>query len=234
MVAGRLAHLRRWAGIAGLASSARTTATRRPAGSTPTSSASGCSITRWRSCTRAIYRPSTRRPGRSAVISTAAASASISAAAIERWRRSSTGRVVFSDETVWDPYYKPDPQYHVDGIMDSLKKAAAHLPRVDAIGGSAAGVYVNNRVKVGIALPRRAAGPVQRAREGPVPRHPKGLARRALRGGQRRRGHGARRLDVARRECDSRHRARHEHGGRLRHARRQHHVVAQRACLRAG
>jgi predicted NBD/HSP70 family sugar kinase len=31
--------------------------------------------------------------------------------------------------------------------MDSLKKAAAHLPRVDAIGGSAAGVYVNNRVK---------------------------------------------------------------------------------------
>jgi predicted NBD/HSP70 family sugar kinase len=59
------------------------------------------------------------------------------------------GEVVFSDETVWDPYYKPDPQYHFDGIMDSLKKAAAHLPRVDAIGGSAAGVYVNNRVKAG-------------------------------------------------------------------------------------
>ena len=33
--------------------------------------------------------------------------------------------------------------------MDSLQKAAAHLPRVDAIGGSAAGVYVNNRVKAG-------------------------------------------------------------------------------------
>jgi predicted NBD/HSP70 family sugar kinase len=59
------------------------------------------------------------------------------------------GVVVFSDETVWDPYYKPDPQYHFDGIMDSLQKAAAHLPRVDAIGGSAAGVYVSNRVKVG-------------------------------------------------------------------------------------
>lgn len=59
------------------------------------------------------------------------------------------GEVVFSDETVWDPYHKPDPQYHFDGIMDSLRKAAAHLPRVDAIGGSAAGVYVNNRVKVG-------------------------------------------------------------------------------------
>ena len=59
------------------------------------------------------------------------------------------GKVVFSEETVWDPYHKPDPQYHYDGIMDSLTRAAAHLPRVDAIGGSAAGVYVNNRVKAG-------------------------------------------------------------------------------------
>jgi predicted NBD/HSP70 family sugar kinase len=58
------------------------------------------------------------------------------------------GKVVFSDEMVWDPYFHPDPQYHFDGIMDSLKKAAAHLPRVDAIGGSSAGIYVNNRVKV--------------------------------------------------------------------------------------
>ncbi len=58
------------------------------------------------------------------------------------------GQVVFSDETTWDPYFQPDPQYHLDGIMDSLQKAAAHLPKVDAIGGSAAGIYLNNRVKV--------------------------------------------------------------------------------------
>jgi predicted NBD/HSP70 family sugar kinase len=58
------------------------------------------------------------------------------------------GEVVFSDETVWDPYFQPDPQYHYEGIMDSLRRAAQHLPRVDAIGGSAAGVYVNNEVKV--------------------------------------------------------------------------------------
>jgi predicted NBD/HSP70 family sugar kinase len=58
------------------------------------------------------------------------------------------GKVVFSEETVWDPYFQPNPKYHYDGIMDSLRKAAAKLPRVDAIGGSAAGVYVNNRVKV--------------------------------------------------------------------------------------
>ena len=58
------------------------------------------------------------------------------------------GEVVFSEEIVWDPYFQKDPSYHHDGIMDSLRHAAAHLPRVDAIGGSAAGVYVNNRVKV--------------------------------------------------------------------------------------
>ncbi|HOB97276.1 MAG TPA: ROK family protein [Verrucomicrobiota bacterium] len=58
------------------------------------------------------------------------------------------GRVVFSEEVVWDPVRQPDPQYHYDGIMHSLRRAAEHLPRVDAIGGSAAGVYVNNRVKV--------------------------------------------------------------------------------------
>ncbi len=58
------------------------------------------------------------------------------------------GEVVFSEEIVWDPYFQKDPAYHHDGIMDSLRRAAAHLPRVDAIGGSAAGVYVNNRVKV--------------------------------------------------------------------------------------
>jgi predicted NBD/HSP70 family sugar kinase len=58
------------------------------------------------------------------------------------------GKPVFSDETLWDPRPQSNPQWHFDQIMDSLRKAAAHLPRVDAIGGSAAGVYVDNRVQV--------------------------------------------------------------------------------------
>ena len=57
------------------------------------------------------------------------------------------GKVVFSEEITWDPYFQSDPQYHYDGINDTLRRAAAHLPRVDAIGGSAAGVYVNNEVR---------------------------------------------------------------------------------------
>lgn len=57
------------------------------------------------------------------------------------------GKVVFAEETKWDPYFQPDPNYHLAGIDESLRQAAAHLPRVDAIGGSAAGVYVNNEVR---------------------------------------------------------------------------------------
>lgn len=58
------------------------------------------------------------------------------------------GRPVFSEEVVWDPKNQADPQYHFDEIMAALRKAAGHLPRVDAIGGSAAGIYVNNSVRI--------------------------------------------------------------------------------------
>jgi predicted NBD/HSP70 family sugar kinase len=58
------------------------------------------------------------------------------------------GEVIFSEEISWDPSVQPDPQYHFDGIHDSLKRAAAKLPRVDAIGGSSAGVYVANEIRV--------------------------------------------------------------------------------------
>lgn len=57
------------------------------------------------------------------------------------------GKVVFTEEVPWDPYFQKDPAWHRAGIDDSLKKAAMHLPRVDAIGGSSAGVYVNNQVR---------------------------------------------------------------------------------------
>ncbi len=58
------------------------------------------------------------------------------------------GKVVFSEEIEWNPYFERNPGYHIAGINDTLQRAASHLPRVDAIGGSAAGVYVNNEVRV--------------------------------------------------------------------------------------
>ena len=59
------------------------------------------------------------------------------------------GEVVHSEEVEWQPYFESDPRYHYEGILDSLQRAAAHLPRVDGIGGSAAGVYVDNQPRVG-------------------------------------------------------------------------------------
>jgi predicted NBD/HSP70 family sugar kinase len=58
------------------------------------------------------------------------------------------GETVFSEEFPWHPLVESDPQWHYDQINEGLKKAAAKMPRVDAIGGSSAGVYVNNQVKV--------------------------------------------------------------------------------------
>ena len=41
-----------------------------------------------------------------------------------------------------------DPAYHYERIVAALRLAPSKLPRVDAIGGSSAGVYVNNRPMV--------------------------------------------------------------------------------------
>ena len=59
------------------------------------------------------------------------------------------GNAVFSEEIVWDPRNAADPSYHFNEILAGLKSAASHMPRVDAIGGSSAGVYINNRPRVG-------------------------------------------------------------------------------------
>lgn len=58
------------------------------------------------------------------------------------------GEVVYSDEFPWNPKDEADPRYHYEHLTAGLKAAAAHLPRVDAIGGSSAGVIVDNKVMV--------------------------------------------------------------------------------------
>ncbi|HEX3051778.1 MAG TPA: hypothetical protein VHP83_14060, partial [Aggregatilineaceae bacterium] len=58
------------------------------------------------------------------------------------------GEPVYSEEVVWEPRKQTDPDYHYREVMAALKSAAAHMPRVDAIGGSSAGIYVNNRAMV--------------------------------------------------------------------------------------
>jgi predicted NBD/HSP70 family sugar kinase len=58
------------------------------------------------------------------------------------------GEVVHSEEVAWDPYFQKDPHWHYREIDDSISRAARRLPRIDAIGGSAAGVHVNNEVRM--------------------------------------------------------------------------------------
>lgn len=58
------------------------------------------------------------------------------------------GVPVYSEEVVWHPKLNSDPKYHYQGILEAFKSAAAHMPRVDAIGVSSAGVYIDNRIMV--------------------------------------------------------------------------------------
>jgi len=53
------------------------------------------------------------------------------------------GEIVFSKETEWD-IWKKDPDYHYNIVLDVLKEASQALPRVDGLGGSTAGVPIDN------------------------------------------------------------------------------------------
>lgn len=55
------------------------------------------------------------------------------------------GEAVYSEEVVWYPKTTADPDYHYEGIVSALKSAAQHMPRVDAVGVSSAGIYINDR-----------------------------------------------------------------------------------------
>ena len=58
------------------------------------------------------------------------------------------GQPVFSQEIEWHPREQADPGYHKRHILEALRLAASKLPRLDAIGGSSAGVYIRNQPRV--------------------------------------------------------------------------------------
>jgi len=62
------------------------------------------------------------------------------------------GEAVFTEEAPWDPKSQPNPEYHYHHVSAALHRAAAHLPRVDAIGGSSAGIIVDNEIRVASLL----------------------------------------------------------------------------------
>ena len=80
------------------------------------------------------------------------------AEATARCPPSSNGESVYSEEVVWFPKTQSDPAYHFDGIVSAMKTAASKMPRVDAIGVSSAGVYINNHTMKRLAVPQGGAG----------------------------------------------------------------------------
>ena len=57
------------------------------------------------------------------------------------------GETVYSEEVVWHPKLSADPDYQYQGILDSMRTAASKMPRVDGIGVSSAGTFMNNQVR---------------------------------------------------------------------------------------
>lgn len=55
------------------------------------------------------------------------------------------GTCVYDEEVVWFPKLNADPKYHYDNIVEAFKTAASHMPRVDAVGISSAGIYIDNK-----------------------------------------------------------------------------------------
>lgn len=56
------------------------------------------------------------------------------------------GKAIYSEEVVWHPKLESNPDYHYEEIKKAFTVAASKMPRVDAIGVSSAGVYINNRI----------------------------------------------------------------------------------------
>ena len=62
------------------------------------------------------------------------------------------GEAIFTEEMPWDPKSQKNPEYHYHHISAALHRAAANLPKVDAIGGSSAGIIVGNEIRVASLL----------------------------------------------------------------------------------
>ena len=74
------------------------------------------------------------------------------------------GQPIFSEEVIWEPRKHSDPEYHFREVMAALKTAASKLPRVDAIGGSSAGIYIDSRPMVASlfrAIPQERYGEIK-------------------------------------------------------------------------
>ena len=78
------------------------------------------------------------------------------------------GEAVYSEEVVWFPKLEKDPDYHYNGILEAFRTAASHLPRVDAIGVSSAGIYIDNEPTMDSSLFRQIPPALYADRVAPI------------------------------------------------------------------
>lgn len=58
------------------------------------------------------------------------------------------GEPVFAEEVPWNPRAESDPDYFYGQCRKAVGMASEKMPRLDAIGVSSAGIYIDNRVRV--------------------------------------------------------------------------------------
>ena len=58
------------------------------------------------------------------------------------------GESIYSEEVVWFPKTNSNPEYHYNGIVAALRTAAEKMPRVDGVGVSSAGIFIDNRTRM--------------------------------------------------------------------------------------
>ncbi len=146
------------------------------------------------------------------------------------------GETVYSEEVVWFPKITEDPDYHYDGIVSAFKSAAEKMPRVDAVGVSSAGIYIENRTMVAslfLKVPKDLFDAkvkdiyIRAARDVFGPDIPLVVVQR------RRRFRAGGRHEPGRKQCAG-HRHGHQRGCGLCGREGQHHRLAQRAGFHAG
>ena len=57
------------------------------------------------------------------------------------------GETVYTEEVLWQPKSACDLRYHYAHITAALRSAAKHLPRIDAVGFSTAGVVMDGEIR---------------------------------------------------------------------------------------
>ena len=58
------------------------------------------------------------------------------------------GHIVDDFKSPWNPCFEADPEYHKRHILNVINRAALSLPKLEAVGVSSAGIFIDNRCRI--------------------------------------------------------------------------------------